>query len=75
MSWTSVDRNGTRTTGAGATALGQAGEVVLLARRHELEVGQVAVEAAEVGAREGGGPLRRRLGQALAEGRGACGSR
>ena len=35
-SCTSVARNGTRTTGAGATCVGEAGEVVLLARGDEL---------------------------------------
>ena len=58
-SCTSVGRNGTRTTGAGAHLSGQAGEVLLLAgRRPSCEVGQVGVEAAEVGAGEASRPAR-----------------
>ena len=41
-SWTSVARNGTRTTGAGATRAGEAGEVVSSLAATVREVGEVA---------------------------------
>ena len=44
-----MDRNGTRTTGAGATSSASPARCVLLASGHVLEVGEVAVEGAEVG--------------------------
>ena len=56
-SWTSWRRNGTWTTG-GVASLGEPGEVLLLARRDLLEVGQVGVRAAEVGAGERAGRAR-----------------